>query len=236
MTQVRFATQLIANSQLDISTLSDSVEDLGISDSRDSVDSFEHVPPVPARPRMAPPQPQSQSQSQQPAQTKQKARLIYAKSHVAIHPTQLKRDHISGLLGLVEVERDAGAPRVPDSAPRAARTAAGAKEVLVVWVPDDLFRRMPEEDKRNYQRVEERPNGTPTEEDGMFAGVASADQQLTTGYVFVSLPPPRGEKYAFSVPVSHIYSLLVYPVSLVAPFVPNSQPSLSCWYGSVTFK
>ncbi len=34
-----------------------------------------------------------------------------------------------------------------------------------------------------------------------------------TGFVFVSVPPPRGEKYAFSVPVSGLYSILVYPVS-----------------------
>jgi len=164
-----------------------------------------------------------------------KARLIYAKSHVAIHPTQLKRDNISGLLGLVEVDRDAAAPRVPDSAPRSARGGNADKEVLVVWVPDELLQRMPEEDKRNYQRVEERPNGTPTEEDGeccvplayvhscgaplgiqkvevRLEAVLRPELVLTPGFVFVSLPPPRGEKYAFSVPVSNIYSILVYPV------------------------
>lgn len=32
------------------------------------------------------------------------------------------------------------------------------------------------------------------------------------GFVFVSVPPPKGEKYAFSVPVTGIYSILVYPV------------------------
>lgn len=36
--------------------------------------------------------------------------------------------------------------------------------------------------------------------------------RLTPGFIFVSLPAPRGEKYAFSVPVSNIYSILVYPV------------------------
>jgi hypothetical protein len=34
-----------------------------------------------------------------------------------------------------------------------------------------------------------------------------------TGFVFVSVPPPKGEKYAFSVSVSSLYSILVYPVS-----------------------
>lgn len=38
---------------------------------------------------------------------------------------------------------------------------------------------------------------------------------LMPGFVFVSLPAPRGEKYAFSIPVSDLYSLLVYPVSAI---------------------
>ncbi|OXB34178.1 rab GTPase activator, partial [Cryptococcus neoformans] len=42
------------------------------------------------------------------------------------------------------------------------------------------------------------------------------------GFVFVSVPPPKGEKYAFAVPLAGIYSILVYP------------PSLSRWYGSAT--
>ncbi|OXH22765.1 rab GTPase activator, partial [Cryptococcus neoformans] len=42
------------------------------------------------------------------------------------------------------------------------------------------------------------------------------------GFVFVSVPPPKGEKYAFAVPLAGIYSILVYP------------PSLSHWYGSAT--
>lgn len=55
----------------------------------------------------------------------------------------------------------------------------------------------------------------------------------------MTLPPPRGEKYAFSIPVADLYSLLVYPVSKPPLRVPRSrltpQPSLQHWYGSVTF-
>lgn len=36
------------------------------------------------------------------------------------------------------------------------------------------------------------------------------------GFVFVTLPPPKGEKYAFSVPLANVYSILVYPVSQIA--------------------
>ncbi|KLT38803.1 RabGAP/TBC [Cutaneotrichosporon oleaginosum] len=132
------------------------------------------------------------------------ARLIYVKSHVAIHPTQHPRDNITGLLGLVEVDREV--PQAPDSG---ASTPSSGKEILIVWVPDELFKRLPDEDKRKYERIEGRPQGTPTEEDG---------------FVFVSLPAPKGEKYAFSVPITSIYSILVY-----------SPSRTYYWYGSATF-
>ena len=44
------------------------------------------------------------------------------------------------------------------------------------------------------------------------------------GFVFVTVPPPHGEKYAFSVPISGIYSMLVYPVRL--PLYPTPLPKL----------
>lgn len=43
-------------------------------------------------------------------------------------------------------------------------------------------------------------------------------------YVLVQPIPERGESYAFSVPLSSVYSIIVYP------------PSLSKWYGSLTIK
>ncbi|AAW46850.2 Rab GTPase activator, putative [Cryptococcus deneoformans JEC21] len=65
---------------------------------------------------------------------------------------------------------------------------------------------MDEQDREGYRRVGELAEGDREED----------------GFVFVSVPPPKGEKYAFSVPVTGIYSILVYP------------PSLSHWYGSAT--
>ncbi|BEI80939.1 hypothetical protein CcaverHIS002_0200990 [Cutaneotrichosporon cavernicola] len=125
-----------------------------------------------------------------------KARLIYVKSHVAIHPTQHPRDNITGLLGLVEVDREV--PLAPESG---TATPTSGKEILIVWVPDELFKRLPDEDKRKYERIEGRPQGTPTDEDGFV-----------------------GEKYAFSVPITSVYSILVY-----------SPSRTYYWYGSATF-
>lgn len=173
---------------------------LSITSRRDSTGSYEHVNNTN----------QSSSSSRSSSidtelTAERKARLIYVKSHVAIHPTQLKRDHISGMLGLVEVDKE-----VP-CAPRAATDAAAGttKEILIVWVPDELFKRLPDEDRRKYQRVEDRALEAPTEQDGMTRVSTCAD---SLGFIFVSLPAPKGGEYAFSVPVSKIYSMLVYPV------------------------
>ena len=88
---------------------------------------------------------------------RQKARLLYCKSHVAIHPTQFNRDNISGYLGVVEIEgngvqADDEGKVVPDP-------EAGGKELLVTWVPDELMNRMDKEDRAGYKRVEDRTNG-----------------------------------------------------------------------------
>ena len=130
---------------------------------------------------------------------------------------------MTGYLGVVEV----------DSAPNAASTdeegevkAGGGKELLITWVPDELLEMMDEEDKEGYKVVEGRTSAATSpgeeEEDGRSDPRRTCHLQVvlrtrllknSTGFVFVSVPPPRGEKYAFSVPISGIYSILVYPVS-----------------------
>ena len=176
------------------------------------------------------------SSSTSATQAGAKARLLYCKSHVAIHPTSLSRDNVHGYLGVVETESkgqtvdDEGNPK-----------GEGKKEVLVTWVPDEVLQRMDKEDRDGYKRVEERALGVvPEEEDGTYSlSVHLPSVKLTApGFVFVSIPPPKGGKYAFSVPVSSIYSVLVYPVR---PWACNlaantdGQPSISHWYGSATF-
>ncbi|KAK8850697.1 hypothetical protein IAR55_004617 [Kwoniella newhampshirensis] len=139
-----------------------------------------------------------------------KARLIYCKSHVAIHPTSFNKDNISGYLAIVEVDSTVPHTLAPNVEKQ--DTNGGKKEVLVTWVPNELLDRMDEEDREGYKTVESR----------MTASAQGIDKE-EDGFVFVSLPPPKGEKYAFSIPVTSLYSILVYP------------PSLSHWYGSATF-
>lgn len=82
-----------------------------------------------------------------------RARLVYCKSHVAIHPTTFNKDNLSGYLGLVEVEAS-DAPRVDtDSDGNVRSTLPGKKEMLVTWVPNELLERMDEADRQGYKRV-----------------------------------------------------------------------------------
>jgi hypothetical protein len=113
-------------------------------------------------------------------------------------------------LGLVEVEAS-DAPRVDTDADGNVRsTLPGKKEMLVTWVPNEMLERMDESDREGYKRVATGfSHGPPKDEDGMSGNRV----ELIIDFVFVSIPPPKGEKYAFSVPVSSLYSILVYPVS-----------------------
>ncbi|WVQ72719.1 hypothetical protein IAR50_002279 [Cryptococcus sp. DSM 104548] len=133
-----------------------------------------------------------------------KARLLYCKSHVAIHPTAFKTDNISGYLGVVETQ--SRKPQPGDDEATGEPVNVAGEGLLVTWVPDEVLGRMDEHDRNVYKKLGDADEGD-TEEDG---------------FVFVSVPPPKGEKYAFSIPVTDIYSILVYP------------PSLSHWYGSAT--
>jgi hypothetical protein len=56
-----------------------------------------------------------------------KARLLYCKSHVVIHPTQFGKDNVSGYLGIVEVDKEG---------------VVEGKELLVTWVPEEVLGRI----------------------------------------------------------------------------------------------
>ncbi|KAE8542753.1 hypothetical protein D1P53_000815 [Cryptococcus gattii VGV] len=138
-----------------------------------------------------------------------KARLLYCKAHVAIHPTAFKRDNIPGYLGLVDVGEGV-----------AEKGGVAGEGLLVSWVPEQVLARMDAEDREGYRRAGEMAEGEREED----------------GFVFVSVPPPEGEQYAFSIPLTTIYSILVYPVGYYSfeTIAHLEQPSLSHWNGSAT--
>lgn len=95
-----------------------------------------------------------------------KARLLYCKSHVSIHPTQFNKDNISGYLALVEADGLGGVTTDDEGNP-----GRDGKELIVSWVPDEVLQRMDETDRAGYKKVEERSSqnqSDPEDEDGEY--------------------------------------------------------------------
>ncbi|KAG9010927.1 GTPase activating protein [Tulasnella sp. JGI-2019a] len=77
---------------------------------------------------------------------------------------------------------------------------------LLSWIPESLLNEKGDSEWEKFYRVEGSASTSQDDEDG----------------VIIDAPPPRGESYAFSVPLTSIYSFMV------------TAPTLSCWYGSIT--
>ena len=90
---------------------------------------------------------------------------------------------------------------------------------LLAWIPESLLNERGTEEWDKFVKVEE--HSTSSDED---EGMSLIDPAATTNgpsdIVFIELPTQRPESYAFSVPLTSIYSLIVNP------------PSLSSWCAS----
>ncbi|TFK92109.1 RabGAP/TBC [Polyporus arcularius HHB13444] len=76
---------------------------------------------------------------------------------------------------------------------------------LLAWIPESLLNEKGKSEWDKFTKIEEHAVSDDEDED----------------VVLIDLPTQRPESYAFSVPLSSIYSLIVNP------------PSLSSWYGSI---
>ena len=92
-----------------------------------------------------------------------KARLLYCKAHVAIHPTAFKRDNIPGYLGLVDVDGESSL-----------KEGVAGEGLLVTWVPEQVLARMDAEDREGYRRAGEMAEGA-REEDGACARAVAVE-------------------------------------------------------------
>lgn len=124
------------------------------------------------------------------------ARLLFSKSHVYLHPTSHTRDNIPGYLGLAEYQQ-----------------ASKESVVVLFWIPSEVAAELKEENI--YEGYEGRKEVPPNED----------DSDSESEFVFVTLPKPSeipNKDYAFAIPLSQVYSMLVY------------SPSLTSWYGSIS--
>ncbi|KAK0636209.1 GTPase-activating protein GYP7 [Bombardia bombarda] len=134
-------------------------------------------------------------------------KLLFSKSKVYIHPTPSAKDNIPGYIALLQQKR----PRVssdqrPTSSSSSSRDSPDSSDLLLAWVPESQL----------------------GDAAGIYVKVDLCDGDSPPKQSYLVPPPPtitthRGSVglYAFAIPVSAIYSLLVRP------------PSLGWWFGSV---
>ncbi|KAH8821412.1 GTPase-activating protein GYP7 [Xylogone sp. PMI_703] len=133
-------------------------------------------------------------------------KLLFSKSKVYIHPTPSAKDNIAGYIALLQQKPPADSR--PTSSSSKDSKAVASSALLLAWLPESSLG-----DSLNvYVKVD----------------LSAADEPPRQTYL---VPPPPSTTvhsdligaghYAFAIPVSQIYSLLVRP------------PSLGWWYGSV---
>ncbi|MCJ1321035.1 GTPase activating protein [Xylographa vitiligo] len=132
-------------------------------------------------------------------------KLLFSKSKVYVHPTPSSKDNIPGFIALIQQKPSAADP-VQRPTSSLSTKSSKASSFLLAWVPESSLG----DAYDTYAKVD--------------LSDASSPSKHTP---FVPQPPTTTTHsssigtYAFAVPVSEIYSLLVRP------------PSLGWWFGSV---
>ena len=131
-------------------------------------------------------------------------KLLYTKSKVYVHPSPSAKDNIPGFVALVQQK---GRPTASDARPTSSSSArsVNAPSLLLAWMPESALG----DAYDTYVKVDLSDSASPP----------------TQSYL---VPPPPTTSthsavpgYAFAIPVSEIYSILVRP------------PSIGWWFGSV---
>ncbi|ROV90236.1 hypothetical protein VMCG_10261 [Cytospora schulzeri] len=131
-------------------------------------------------------------------------KLLYSKSKVYIHPTPSSKDNIPGFIALLQQKSSPSAR--PSTSDSSNSQSIASSDLLLAWLPESQLG----EAASTYVKVD----------------LSEGDSPPRQSYL---VPPPptvtthRGSigHYAFAIPVSAIYSLLVRP------------PSIGWWFGSV---
>ncbi|KAF2840355.1 GTPase-activating protein-like protein gyp7 [Patellaria atrata CBS 101060] len=130
-------------------------------------------------------------------------KLLYTKSKVYVHPTPSSKDNIPGFIALVQQKSPISQDICPTSS--SSTKSVAASSLLLAWLPETSLG----DAYDTYVKVDLSETSSPPKQS------------------FLVPPPPTTSThgatvgYAFAVPVSEVYSLLVRP------------PSIGWWYGSV---
>lgn len=133
-------------------------------------------------------------------------KLLFSKSKVYVHPTPTSKDNIPGFIALIQQKDPSVTPvdiiRRPSSA---SSRSAKATSYLLAWLPESSLGGAYDA----YVKVDLTDSSSPPRQTFLVPPPPTATPDSSVG------------TYAFAVPVSEIYSLLVRP------------PSIGWWYGSV---
>lgn len=134
-------------------------------------------------------------------------KLLYSKSKVYVHPTPSARDNISGFIALVQQK---SAPFASDERPGSSNSSKqnDASRYLLAWVPESSLN---SDDLNTYVKVDMKDNESPPKQTYLVPPLP-----VSSSYDDTNVGP-----YAFSLPLSNIYSVLVRP------------PSIGWWFGSI---
>ncbi|KAG9233056.1 GTPase-activating protein GYP7 [Amylocarpus encephaloides] len=131
-------------------------------------------------------------------------KLLFSKSKVYIHPTPSAKDNIPGYVALLQQKPDLDSrPTSPSSA--AATRNNAASSLLLAWLPESSLG----DALNSYVKVDLSDGDCPPRQSYLVPPPPTSTQPGSLGH------------YAFAIPVSQIYSLLVRP------------PSLGWWFGSL---
>ncbi|EAA31505.3 GTPase-activating protein GYP7 [Neurospora crassa] len=133
-------------------------------------------------------------------------KLLYTKSKVYIHPTPSAKDNIPGYIALLQQRNQHRDDRPVSSSSRDPSNTPASSDLLLAWVPESQL----------------------GEAANLYVKVDLCDGDSPPKQSYLVPPPPtvtthRGSvgPYAFAIPVSAIYSLLIRP------------PSVGWWWGSI---
>ena len=131
-------------------------------------------------------------------------KLLFSKSKVYVHPSPSAKDNIPGFIALVQQKSTPLSERRASSASKQSTTSSN---YLLAWVPESS---LAQDDLSSYVKVDMKDGESPPRQ-----------TYLVPPLPLATFDASNAGPYAFSLPLSSIYSILVRP------------PSLGWWYGSI---
>lgn len=135
-------------------------------------------------------------------------KLLFSKSKVYVHPTPSAKDNIPGFVALVEQKSSPLSGERPSTSASNASKNEDASRYLLAWVPETS---LAQDDLSTYVKVDMKDTESPPKQTYLVPPLP-----VSSSYDDTNVGP-----YAFSLPLSQLYSVLVRP------------PSIGWWFGSI---